>query len=508
MNSTDFNNNDEIVYLSQNPSVMVQSLKSIGYKFQDALCDIIDNSIKAKSDNIWIECLPDQSTITIRDDGYGMSYDKLVEAINVYVIDPRTPRSEDDLGKFGLGLKTASLSQCKKFTVVSKSFDSSDSSAIIFDEEFIDNGQYKMLPVLRTDPSKVKHFDKIGNQGTVVLWENLQISGLDEMNSSSEIYTEILNNAKHYIDLVFHRYLEGIETNKVKIYWNNYLIEPFNPFFPEKSQTQEPNIYHIDNGKKIKSIMTLEGFTLPAESQLSNDLWNYYSGPYHDLEKEDYMANQGFYVYRQKRLIAFGVKVHNWFGLQKPSIKFQLSRVKIDINNDLDSEWNIEWKKSELWPNSKIIPYLKRMLNPVTESSVTNHRKRGEKLLDSDPLPIWNTHIIDGETRFSIDRKQEIITDFITKLDNSELKDLFKDILHLIELKLPYKYFTNIVDELHIKSREELIDLGIHYLRYLPFSEDEIYEKIRIEFRRETDMNSTENLISQLKNMRTIKDAK
>tara|TARA_B100000676_G_scaffold29631_1_gene27726 strand:+ start:305 stop:1843 length:1539 start_codon:yes stop_codon:yes gene_type:complete len=496
-------NENQYVQLTQKPMALVESLKSLAYTPPNAFCDIIDNSIKASSNNIWIECLPDQSSISIRDDGDGMTEKELIDAMSIFNIDPRDPRSKDDLGRFGLGMKTASLSICNKFTVASKSKQDLNSSALIFDVDDIEKNQYKFsyLTALNYNPLYVKDFTKVDNHGTVVLWENLHIPGLDQNNNSSDVFTELLHTAKNYISLVFHRYIEGIDAKKIQIFWNNELIKPFNPFYPEKSQNHGTNTYQIkdDDGNLIGK-MTLEGYTLPAQSQMTKNNWDYYSGPSHDALIESYSVNQGFYVYRQKRLIAYGSKVRNWFGLQKPETKFQLSRVKVDFDNDLDKEWGIELKKSELQPTDKIIPYLRTMLRPSTQGSRTKFTRQSTELIELNPLPIWKRRLEDDETRFYLDRESEIFKNFRISAEKYQLTDSFENILRLIELDLPYSLFTNLQDESHIRSREELLDLGRGWLKSVPSNYHEsIYASLKIRFLRDTDESITDGLLGILK---------
>ena len=101
-------------------SALMESTRCIGYSFESAMADIIDNSISANAGNIWITSIPDEDPyVSILDDGEGLSSTELQEAMR-YGSDPGAERSSDDLGRFGLGMKMASLSQCRVLTVISK----------------------------------------------------------------------------------------------------------------------------------------------------------------------------------------------------------------------------------------------------------------------------------------------------------------------------------------------------------------------------------------------------
>lgn len=104
---------------------MVETFRAMGYSLETAMADILDNSISAGANNIWISRIwkGGQSIITIKDDGIGMNHQELIEAMRPGSQNPLEERSKSDLGRFGLGLKTASFSQCRRLTVYSKKAD-------------------------------------------------------------------------------------------------------------------------------------------------------------------------------------------------------------------------------------------------------------------------------------------------------------------------------------------------------------------------------------------------
>ena len=101
---------------------MIETFRAIGYNLETAIADIIDNSISANARNIYINRIwrGGQSIITIKDDGDGMNSNEIIQAMRPGAKNPLSDRSENDLGRFGLGLKTASFSQCCKLSVLSK----------------------------------------------------------------------------------------------------------------------------------------------------------------------------------------------------------------------------------------------------------------------------------------------------------------------------------------------------------------------------------------------------
>ena len=117
--------------------ILMMSMRAMGYSFESAIADIIDNSISASARNIWLKFPidPSECYVAVCDDGWGMNRDELIDAMKYGSEQKREKRATDDLGRFGLGLKAASLSQCRRLTVASKK--DGDISAYIWDLDVI-----------------------------------------------------------------------------------------------------------------------------------------------------------------------------------------------------------------------------------------------------------------------------------------------------------------------------------------------------------------------------------
>lgn len=101
--------------------VLMESTRAIGYSLEAAIADIIDNSIAAKAGKVKLFFFPiDDAYLCILDDGIGMNNTQIDAAMQYGSQSPSDIRDASDLGRYGLGLKTASLSQCRVLTVVSK----------------------------------------------------------------------------------------------------------------------------------------------------------------------------------------------------------------------------------------------------------------------------------------------------------------------------------------------------------------------------------------------------
>ncbi|MGV3589869.1 MAG: ATP-binding protein [Adhaeribacter sp.] len=209
-----------------NPNVanFIESLRDIGYSTEVAVADLIDNSITANSSNIQIYTVAKPTMIfCLLDNGTGMSQKELVEAMRLASKNPNNSREKNDLGRFGLGLKTSSFSQCKKLTVISKKNGKIVSRQ--WDLTYI-SIKNKWLLISPVDISHLPLFSELKNKesGTLIVWENI-----DRVNS--ENFSGMIDRLRKHLSLVFHKFLEGtVPFKKLKISINNNPIEPFNPF--------------------------------------------------------------------------------------------------------------------------------------------------------------------------------------------------------------------------------------------------------------------------------------
>ena len=286
-----------------NPNVgnLITSLRDIGYTFEIAVADIIDNCISANSKHVQILALIKPTKIVcILDDGNGMDELQLVEAMRLATQNPLVHRSQVDLGRFGLGLKTASFSQCKKLTVASKV--DGNLSIKQWDLDFISEKNEWLL--LTPDVSKFQHISLFKSlqesvNGTIVVWEDL-----DRLQIQN--FPELIDSLRKHLSLVFHRFLELDGSKKLQITVNNNKLEAFNPFNSSNAATQQINEEKI---KFYDETITIQPFILPHHSKISQQDFERYA------TDDGYTKSQGFYLYRANRLLIYGT----WWGLHKIS---------------------------------------------------------------------------------------------------------------------------------------------------------------------------------------------
>ena len=160
------------MYESNSPSAknLIHALRDIGYSLETAIADIVDNSISANASeiNIYINFNFDNSYIAIVDNGIGMNEDSLKNAMKIGSCDPISFRPINDLGRFGLGLKTASFSQASRLTVVTKE-NNNNTYARCWDLDYISKTEEWQLEILNTKLNKIAELHKLSQSGTLVL---------------------------------------------------------------------------------------------------------------------------------------------------------------------------------------------------------------------------------------------------------------------------------------------------------------------------------------------------
>jgi hypothetical protein len=281
-------------------SAMIESLRAFGYNIQTAIADLIDNSISAGATNIWLSFCWDgaNSHISIRDDGHGMTEAQLISAMRPGSQSPLEKRKQDDLGRFGLGLKTASFSQCRRLTVASRS--KNHSVAIRrWDLDYVNQVDEWRLLRAPAEGSAQKFNDlETASCGTSILWECLdRVVGEAKVDNqkAQDDFLEAVEVVENHLSIVFHRFLE--KRDRLKLWINQHPVQPWNPFLPNAQATQ---ILPLEPLTFKGETMWVQPYVLPHHSKIDLDTYNKAAG------LNGWNAQQGFYVYRNERLLVAG----------------------------------------------------------------------------------------------------------------------------------------------------------------------------------------------------------
>jgi len=424
---------------------LMGAMRSMGYSFEAAIADIIDNSISANAKNIHIKfpINPIDCYVSILDDGIGMDQMSLFNAMKYGSNSSDFIRDENDLGRFGLGMKAASLSQCKILTVVSKF--NGILSAYQWNYDYIlDNKEWLVAELNKTEISTLPEIDELEtfSSGTLVIWQNFDIlekSSGDVFSSLKEFKIKIID----YLSLIFHRYLNGETENKINIKINSFKIKGLDPFLEKHKKTNIRQEFKLDikDTHGIERHVIVQPYVLPYQKDLSKE----------DIELIGGISNlrtkQGFYIYRNKRLIIWGT----WFGIPRNELT-KNARIKVDIPNTLDDIWSIDIKKQ----NATIPKSIKNSLTKaVTETmdfsvKIQNHRGRIAKLND-DLDYIWNrVQCRDNKYTYVINRESRIF-EFLKEKVDDEAMNRFEMVLEEIENSIPYQ-------QIYIDISQDIVD--------------------------------------------------
>jgi hypothetical protein len=351
---------------------LVGSLRDMGYDFQTAVADLVDNSIAADARHVAIdiEFEGEDSWVRIADDGNGMSPAELREAM-------RYGSSRDyeinDLGKFGLGLKVASLSQCRRLTVASRrSRERFEFTAYCWDIEHIENAnRWELLPMSKDASAHLttplKH-----SAGTVVLWERLdRILGYEHPDGESarRRMAIMCREVEGHLAVVFHRFLAGEVPGrrKLRILLNGREIRPWDPFARHERATKSLDPVNISvTHDGVGGQLTLEPFVLPHQSDFSSqDSFRCASGP------ANWNQQQGFYVYRAHRLIQSG----GWCRIRTLDEHTKLARVAMSFSPQLDNAFRVNVAKMRVELPTGIREPITEAISPVTRLANDRYRK-------------------------------------------------------------------------------------------------------------------------------------
>lgn len=386
--------------------LLLASLRSVGYTEETAIADIIDNCISAHANHIDICFDWNNKRILIVDDGNGMAAADLIENMRIGSSDPDQARSEDDLGRFGMGMKTAAFSLGKMLTVVTKT-DGVVSNAV-WDLDQIPQIGWNLIV---RDSSEIEDYAaKLDEQGTVVAIEHLdRVIDLTDENKSKKKFFAVARKVEKHLALTFHRF---IEEDGLVLRLNENPIIAWNPFVLANSATQELSDETIwsDDGK---SEVNIQPYVLPHKTKFASD--------------DDYQAaggfkgwnyHQGVYVYRNRRLIICGT----WFDYIKKEPAYNLARIKVDISSASDEDWKIDIKKSAASLPGYVRETVERAIDICTETSARVYNSRGTYSKSNAGSPnlnyVWEQRKKNGRYTFHINRKHSLLQDIKKQLDD------------------------------------------------------------------------------------------
>ena len=405
---------------------LLTGLRAVGYSFSTAVADIVDNSVSARANSIkvFFDPLAAEPFFCILDNGCGMNFTELNNAMLPGSDRSDKEDSELELGRFGLGLKSASLSQCRKFIVASKKF--GKVNAMAFDLDVIEECRLMLIVLDKEEIENLPYIKLLQEyeSGTLVIWNKF-----DKVESGAKSFEDsfrsVVAEAKRHVEFVFHRFYDEIE-----IFFNNKRLERRDPFLLGsfgRQQKGRTTVIPIN-----RSVITVTPYTLPFANSLTSEEKALLGNP------KSIYDEQGFYIYRNRRLILWG----NWMRMGIRSELNKLARIQVDVPSTLDEIWTLDVKKS----SAKIPDVIKRQIKASVEDSIVRSKRttRFPGVKEQAPeVRVWdriNEH--EGKIRYQINRDIPAIVALDSVLSERE-KELFEMVLSQIECYLPKYSISN-----------------------------------------------------------------
>ena len=376
--------------LLPDPERIVNGLRDTGYNFNTAIADIVDNSIAANATKVNIEVNMDPNKnirVYIADNGCGMDLDGLKNAMK-YGSKERTEKNS--LGKFGLGLKTASTAFCKKFSLLSRTAEKMELRKVQWDLDYIAAKGSWMLqfPTIEEDEEEMLNMVAGEGSGTLLVWDRLDrlMKDYKTLKNAQKGLVKILDDLKFHLSMVFQRYIDVNDTRakNVEIVVNTDTIKAWDPFCTkeERTETLQEEDVPVDMPDGSQALFHISAYIIPKKGEFSSI----------EAEKEARGSNdfQGIYVYRENRLIHSG----DWFGFMKKEPHFSLLRVDFSFDYKMDELLSIDIKKSRILLIGELAQYIINFLGAPRREAEKRYRDKENKAVHEKGE---NAHILSNQ---------------------------------------------------------------------------------------------------------------
>jgi len=344
---------------SPSPHEFLVSNKSLGYKLTEALADLVDNSISADAKNIWVEIKDthnSQFSVVIADDGCGMSLDELRESFRPSVNSTKIDRSKNDLGRFGMGMKTASLSLSNELHVFSNK-EGKINGRLLDVNRIKEHGKWELEIIDLNDFGELnKVSENISISGTIIYLKNC-------LSNDYSVAPDIAKQVKNYFSVIYHRFLEkGLE-----IQVNNIEVKSV-PVIPKSAQFKDGNPFKDSNWDYKIWLLPPESRIHEKDDEVNLQRFNSY------FLESNMLDQQGLYFYRSNRLVSIK---SDWYDIVPKKQKYRLARVEVDIPSTDDNIWGVNVMKNKVSIPKRHKDHIKNVIK--TAYSKSKERISGEE---------------------------------------------------------------------------------------------------------------------------------
>lgn len=366
----------EELELPPDPERVIVGLRDTGYEFDTAVADIVDNSIAANATQIDLWLAADHRgdiRLAIVDNGDGMDREGLINAMQY---GSKARPSAASLGKYGLGLKTASTAFCKRLSVVSRP--GGNAPPLMATWDLLHVAQAKKWSLLLTAECDQEALDRLNDiapnhAGTVVLWDKVDRLIKEYQKRNGAPARKALLSKKdtllRHLAMVYQRFLDPTDARarNVVIRLNGEPVEAWDPFQRGLSElvAQEEVTTELPDGKE--ATFTVKAFILPRREEFPND----------QAAQAARLSNdrQGIYIYRENRLIHDA----DWLGLYQKEPHLTLLRVEFSFDHRLDDAFHLDIKKSQIILNDDLAEWLQTSFLPAPRREANNRSREGQQ---------------------------------------------------------------------------------------------------------------------------------
>ncbi len=366
----------ETMILRPNPARLIEGLRDTGYDFNTALADIIDNSIDAEAKKILIRVEMDafgEVVISVADNGFGMNEEDLKNAMTYGAKSKKDKRS---LGKFGLGLKTASTAFCRRLSVISRGQDDDIVRKLTWDLDHVcKEGEWEAL---EGKPSK-EEIERLEGAcgvgaGTLVIWEKIDrlLKDYDDPvgTPARRALRKTVDAFRAHASSVYQRFLDANDdrARNIDMILNGEPVPPWDPFCEKVNGTElvavKPVDVEYDGGE---ATFSLRAFVLPRREEFPDTA----------TADEARLATktQGVYVYRENRQIHAG----DWMGMFSLEPHMSLLRVEFSFDHRLDDAFHVDIKKSRIMLRDELFNFVKDNFLPAPRRAAEDRYRKGQK---------------------------------------------------------------------------------------------------------------------------------
>jgi hypothetical protein len=366
----------EPINLPPNPERMIEGLRDTGYEFNTAVADIVDNSIAAHATKVqlWLSAdMQRKIRLLIVDNGDGMNRQGLINAMQ-YGSAARP--SAASLGKYGLGLKTASTAFCKRLSVISRP--DGDTSPLMATWDLNHVAVAKSWELLLTDdcdPEAIEQLDVVAadHAGTVVLWEQVDRLIKDFEDKKAGWAKKALqtkeDDLRQHLGMIYQRFLDTKDKRaaNVEIELNGKPVEAWDPFQRHYSELVAQQTVPAELADGSIAEFTVKAYILPRDEEF----------PSKEAAALARVGNdtQGIYIYREERLI----HAADWLGIYRREPHYNLIRVEFSFDNKLDDAFHLDIKKSQIILNEDLAQWLEDQFLPAPRREANRRRREGEQ---------------------------------------------------------------------------------------------------------------------------------